>query len=170
MTKKLNFNNELEREIKAAEKFLSLTNEDILYKSNNKNEPIKNESEQQFPNKEMKIKNDSKENSNINTNFLFKYYKQLRDSGYPEPGNIQNCLDEEKCKFINFFDYILSKKNYENELRQKYKTQIDSLNEQLSSSYKNNSKLEKDLSDILSKNKQMLKENKESESKITKLK
>ena len=29
MTKKLNFNNELEREIKAAEKFLSLTKQEL---------------------------------------------------------------------------------------------------------------------------------------------
>jgi len=171
MTRKLNYNHsELEREIKAAEKFLSMANEDILYKSNNNKKDSSKLEREAGSNRDSSSQGKNSENLMINQHFFSKYYKQLRECGFPEPGSIETISEDEKCKFVNFFEYVLSKKNYENEIRVKYKSQIDSLNEQLSSSYKNNTKFEKELADLTAKNKQLTKENKENENKINKLK
>jgi len=89
--------------------------------------------------------------------------------GYPDLG-LFNFVEEEKDKFTNFFEFIISKKNYENDLRSKCKSQTDSLNEQLSNAYKTINKLEKDVNDLTIKNKNLVKEKKDFEIKINRLK
>jgi hypothetical protein len=132
--KSINF--ELEKEIEAAQMFLSRTNEDFLKKMkiNNKNNNIENIED----NNENNINIDKKEEINnniINTNNIVQeinidkdllYYKKyLKNYNFPEIGNIIFPTDKDKEQTIKFLHFIITKKSNENEEKTRTKKQVN---------------------------------------------
>jgi hypothetical protein len=155
---------DLDREIKAADKFLNQNVED-LFKNTITNNNCTNSS---------KMETDSlpEVSNTCNTKIdedLLKYKKQLKSFGFPDIGLIYYS-DEDKPKILSFFDFIIMKKSAENEEKLKYKKQIDALLNKINFMSNENEKLQKELNLINEENKKYFKEKKDFESKIIKSK
>ena len=134
------YEDDLDRELRAAEMFLNKTNDDVI---KNENSYLNNEqsNKKYITDKEIEnsLSNESKlftfadpqlnENTkNFNglmeDDLLQKYKKQLKSFGFPELGKIIFENDIEKEKTLKFLDFIMSKRSSESEARVKSKKQV----------------------------------------------
>lgn len=166
---------DLDREIKAADKFLNQNEEEMIFKNTITNNKIPIEAPIITGFTSSALAEESTINNNIplpNTKIdedLLKYKKQLKSFGFPDIGLIYYS-DEDKSKVLSFFDFIIMKKSTENEEKLKYKKQIDVMSNKLNFIQNENEKLQKEISLINEENKKYFKEKKDFESKINKSK
>ena len=194
--RKRGFEDDLERELKAAELFLSKANDDVIGKNNSSYINTEPSNKNFITDKELTntILNNNNFSSNPNDSKLYtfadqqlnssenisnqkiikeddlllKYKKQLKSFGFPEIGKLIFESESDKEKTLKFFDFIMNKKSLESETRVSYKKQIESINYQLVTSQSNYFKIEKEYNEINEQNKKIVKEKKEVDSKLSK--
>jgi hypothetical protein len=107
-------NAQLEEELKAAEIFLTKSNQEIIKQvSENVYDSIRTSCA------EVKITKEYKNDE------LFKYRKQLKNFGFPEFGNLTFETEDDKIAMLQFLEFIIRKKSLENEDRTKFKRQVN---------------------------------------------